>query len=187
MNTITDKLAEALRNALTRWQECGNLSETEETEIELGRNALAEYDAQRQVAAEPGTAAKAAEWLPVLTQGKYVRLHTALRPFNGSDNAASVAPTPAQPAATAPMREPRPIVIIHMNEDLIEDVTVSEPVDVLTINYLREIPEDRLVTQVDQGEGQQEQALVTLHSIEVDAAYTADRLTRYTETQGKEC
>lgn len=53
MNTITDKLADALRNALIRWEERGNLSATEQTEIVLASAALYEYDRLEAVYAPP--------------------------------------------------------------------------------------------------------------------------------------
>lgn len=96
--------------------------------------------------------------------------------------------TTAQPAATAPERSatrmPRPCVVIHMSEDLIEDVTVSEPIDVLTINYVDEL--DNTIP-VDQGEGHSEDAIVHLHAIEVDPAYSVGRVTKYVHSNGQEC
>lgn len=46
MPTITEQLAEALENALSRWGDC-EISETEKTEIEIDRHLLAKYDSER--------------------------------------------------------------------------------------------------------------------------------------------
>lgn len=103
-----------------------------------------------------------------------------------AEQATAPATTGAAPPAPAATRLPRPCVVIHMSEDLIENVTVSEPIDVLTINYCDE-DENHLQIPVDQGGNTTAQAYVNLHAIDIDPVYAVGRIVTYTNSNRQRC